>query len=30
VEIANTAHLPNLERPREFEHAVLGFLVERL
>jgi 3-oxoadipate enol-lactonase len=30
VEIADTAHLPNLERPREFEHAVLGFLVERL
>jgi 3-oxoadipate enol-lactonase len=30
VEIADTAHLPNLERPREFERAVLGFLDERL
>jgi 3-oxoadipate enol-lactonase len=26
VEIADTAHVPNLERPREFERAVLGFL----
>jgi 3-oxoadipate enol-lactonase len=30
VEIADTAHLPNLERPREFERTVLGFLDERL
>ena len=30
VEIADTAHVPNLERPAEFERAVLGFLLERL
>jgi 3-oxoadipate enol-lactonase len=29
VEIADTAHLPNLERPQEFERAVLGFLQAR-
>jgi 3-oxoadipate enol-lactonase len=26
IEIAETAHLPSLERPAEFQHAVLGFL----
>jgi pimeloyl-ACP methyl ester carboxylesterase len=30
IEIADTAHLPNLERPVEFEHAVLRFLARRL
>jgi pimeloyl-ACP methyl ester carboxylesterase len=30
VEIPNTAHVPNLERPGEFDRAVLKFLSERL
>jgi pimeloyl-ACP methyl ester carboxylesterase len=30
VEIPDTAHLPNLERPAEFERAVLRFVSERL
>jgi pimeloyl-ACP methyl ester carboxylesterase len=30
IEIADTAHLPSLERPVEFDRAVLRFLSERL
>jgi pimeloyl-ACP methyl ester carboxylesterase len=30
IEIADTAHVPSLERPVEFEHAVLRFLARRL
>jgi pimeloyl-ACP methyl ester carboxylesterase len=26
--IANTAHVPSMERPREFDELVLGFLRE--
>ena len=29
VEIAGAAHLPNLERPREFDEALFGFLAGR-